>query len=269
MPYFQPIVTLPYLPSRSSRSARLAASRRSQRGLVTSVEALARLVTSEGGVVPPDRWLPELTCYPTLTRCLIERVVTSTATALAVWDAAGVSERPLDVAVNVPAVTLMHGEVAEGLVQLCAHLGLPSQRLVVEVLEDPASDEVALGAAGGVLREAGLQVAVDDFGVGSSSVERVLRLCPDVVKVDRVFLGGFDADVADVCAPAIRAAVEVAGAVGARVVAEGVTSAGQLGVLSRLGVEAGQGFWWSAPVPAGEVPAVIRSVNTSFGTAAR
>jgi EAL domain-containing protein (putative c-di-GMP-specific phosphodiesterase class I) len=101
------------------------------------------------------------------------------------------------------------------------------------------------------LRDIGVRTAVDDFGTGYSSLAYLLSLPVDVLKIDRSFVQYLD--VADGPAVAIvRAITALADALGLGVLAEGVETSQQLGLLEVLGVRQGQGFLWGRAVAATE-----------------
>lgn len=121
--------------------------------------------------------------------------------------------------------------------------------VVVEVTEhDPVDDELALREGLIGLRAAGALIAIDDAGAGFASLQRLVALEPDVVKVDRALVVGVDRD------PARAAALETLGALAGRLdawlLAEGVETAGELETLLALGVPLGQGFFLGRPAPA-------------------
>lgn len=121
--------------------------------------------------------------------------------------------------------------------------------VVVEVTEhEPVADELALREALLPLRAAGALIAIDDAGAGFASLQRLVALEPDVVKVDRALVAGVDRD------PARAAAVEALGALAGRLdawlLAEGVETAGELEALLTLGVPLGQGYFLGRPAPA-------------------
>lgn len=119
-------------------------------------------------------------------------------------------------------------------------------RMVVEVTEHAAVDDYT-GLTGALddLRARGVRIAVDDVGAGFASFRHVLRLRPDLIKIDGSLVRGLDRD------PMHRAMVEsivhVAEEAGAGVVAEAVETPSELRMLQDLGVPAGQGYLFAAP----------------------
>ena len=106
------------------------------------------------------------------------------------------------------------------------------------------------------LRELGVQIALDDFGVGYSSLSHLLKLPVSVLKVDRLFVQGLH-EVAG--APRVlQAIVALAHALDIRVVAEGVETEAQLGTVRELGCDLVQGFLTGRPIESREAGALLR-----------
>jgi len=119
-------------------------------------------------------------------------------------------------------------------------------RLVVEITEhDPVEDYVALTEVTSELRRQGLRMAVDDAGAGFASLQHVLHLNPDIVKLDIAFVRGIDNDPAR--RAVARALVGFASELGSTMVAEGVERRNELEVLKDLGVACAQGYLLGRP----------------------
>jgi EAL domain-containing protein (putative c-di-GMP-specific phosphodiesterase class I)/ActR/RegA family two-component response regulator len=126
--------------------------------------------------------------------------------------------------------------------------GFPLDRLVVEMTEHaPVEDYEALDAAVAPLRAAGCRLAVDDVGAGFSSLRHILRLAPDVIKLDISLTRHIDSD------PPRRALatalISFASAIKASIVAEGIETQDEVDALRGLGVTYGQGYHLSRPQP--------------------
>lgn len=124
--------------------------------------------------------------------------------------------------------------------------GVDASRVVLELTEyAPVADYDALERALSPHRAAGLRIAVDDTGAGYASLTHVLRLRPDVVKVDMQLVRGVDTD--PVRQALVGALVRFCAVAGALVVAEGVETEAELVSLLDLGVQHGQGFFLERP----------------------
>ena len=134
----------------------------------------------------------------------------------------------------------------ERLHQLLDASAVPPSRVVIEITEHTAIsryDEVRAVLA--PLRDRGLRLAIDDAGAGYASFSHVLRLCPDIIKLDRSLITGISAD------PARRAfvtAITLLGAeLNATITAEGVETTEELAALSAMGVHHAQGYLLARP----------------------
>ncbi|MFI5495957.1 EAL domain-containing protein [Actinoplanes sp. NPDC051859] len=139
------------------------------------------------------------------------------------------------VTMNVSPATLMTPE--------CAQLlhGFPLDRVVLELSEHEAVDDYdALKAVLAPLRARGMRLAVDDVGAGFSSLRHIVVTSPDVIKLDRSIVAGIGAD--PVLSVVTQSLVELARAMGAAVVAEGIETEADAVALAAAGVGLGQGW---------------------------
>ncbi|CCH87436.1 Diguanylate phosphodiesterase [Modestobacter italicus] len=146
------------------------------------------------------------------------------------------------VAVNLSPETLLW----PGLPDVLREAPVPLARIVVELTEHSAVEDYdGLAAVLQPLRDSGLRLAVDDAGAGYATFRHILRLAPDVIKLDSSLISGIDGDPArQALAGAVVAfAREVRGVV----VAEGIERPAELAVVLGLGVDAGQGYLLDPP----------------------
>jgi EAL domain-containing protein (putative c-di-GMP-specific phosphodiesterase class I) len=183
---------------------------------------------------------------------------------LAPW----LSEDPSrSLAVNVSGVQLQDPLFAQTVLRLAEARGVAAYQLVLEVTESVFFDaDCSLIKQLSTLREEGARVALDDFGTGYSSLTHLARFPIEALKIDRTFIAGLDRDPRDT---AIVSAVIALGAeLGVSVIAEGVETLHQLGVLRRMGCPAVQGFLLDRPglVPSWAAPAAIRATFSQTGS---
>jgi EAL domain-containing protein (putative c-di-GMP-specific phosphodiesterase class I) len=114
--------------------------------------------------------------------------------------------------------------------------------------EDPQRAAEQLAA----LRHSGVEVSIDDFGSGFSSLSQLVALPAGVLKIDRSLVAGADGPATQAAA-AVAAVVGLARAFGMRTVAEGVETAVQLAVTTELGCTFAQGYHLARPMPAAEI----------------
>ncbi|RKP52787.1 sensor domain-containing phosphodiesterase [Trinickia fusca] len=151
--------------------------------------------------------------------------------------------------------------------ELCDHFGLPPQRIVIEMIEQPASDEALFERTIDTLRERGLLIAIDDFGTGFSNFDRIWRVRPDIVKLDRSLVwrmatAGNDHQFATELVTMLHRA-------GTMVLGEGVESENELLTMMEADVDFLQGYWLGLPhasitQASAAAPALIESIWERF-----
>jgi EAL domain-containing protein (putative c-di-GMP-specific phosphodiesterase class I) len=164
-------------------------------------------------------------------------------------------DRPLSVAVNLGARSLMDLQLPYDVAAVLARHGLPAQQLVLEITETTATSELeVVEEVLAHLRRLGVEISVDDFGTGYSSLAFLQRTAVHELKVDRSFVSGMLVNDNDLAL--VRATVHLAHSLGARAVAEGVESQDLQDALRVLGCDVAQGYHLGRPMPG----AVFRDV---------
>jgi len=204
-----------------------------QLGRVVGAEALSRFTTEPAR--PPDVWFA---AAESVGRGLdLEEVALRRALTRAFRLPHGCY-----VAVNASPSML----ISSRLLPLLQASGFPLDRIVVEVTEHTSIPDYApVRAAREQLRAHGIRLAVDDAGAGYASLQHVLALAPDMIKIDRSLISGVDAD--PVRGSMVAAVVMFALQSGAALVAEGVETAAELDALRTLAVDHAQGYLIARP----------------------
>ena len=212
-------------------------------GRLVACEALIRWEHPVDGRLAPDAFLglaADKGLLPQLDAWVLEHACAAAAS----WSThAG----PVSVAVNVTPQTIARPGLVDLVRAACEQADLPPDRLVVEltetaVLERPQETSAALAG----LRAMGVRIALDDFGTGYSSLSHLRDLPVDVVKVDRSFTRGAVHSPRD--AAIVRATADLASALGATLVAEGVETAGDRDAVVGAGCQQLQGWYVSRPL---------------------
>lgn len=216
-------------------------------GAVIGAEALVRWQHPELGLLMPDRFIP-LAERTTLIRNLSLWVIDAALQQATAWQRAGLY---VPIAVNLSARNLHDDGLPLQIARLLRGYQLAPSALEVEITEsaimtDPRDALDVLAA----IRALGVQVFVDDFGVGHSSLAYLKRLSADGIKIDKSFIIGMAHDAGD--AAIVRSTIELAHNLGHRVIAEGIESAEVYRRLSEMDCDAGQGFYLARPMPATE-----------------
>jgi EAL domain-containing protein (putative c-di-GMP-specific phosphodiesterase class I) len=179
---------------------------------------------------------------------------------LRAWRDAGLE---LDLAVNVSFWDLADPEFPDQVGALLAELGIEPSSLELEVTESVLlSESVRSGGRLERLSGEGIRVAIDDFGVGYSSLGQLKNLPAQVLKIDRSFIAGMVSDPSD--AAIVRSTIELAHNLGLEVVAEGVETELHLARLQEARCDIGQGFFLGRPLPPGANPAAVHLAGSSL-----
>ena len=230
VPYYQPLVDLAH-------------------GGTFGFEVLARWRHPTRGILEPDTFIPlaeDLRLIGDLSLGLLRRALRDAAA----WDP------NLVLSVNLAPDQFQDKRLAEKIFDVLAAADFPPTRLEVELTETAlVTDLEAARDAIGVLKRAGVRVAIDDFGKGYSSLYYLRELPFDVVKIDRSFVGAHRGNPQS--AKIVAAVISLGEAMGLTTVAEGIEQSTDADWLKAQGCNAGQGFLYSGPVPAAEVPALL------------
>ncbi|MGZ6827470.1 MAG: putative bifunctional diguanylate cyclase/phosphodiesterase, partial [Mycobacteriales bacterium] len=214
-------------------------------GAVMGLEALARWNHPRRGPVPPDVFVP-IAEHSGLVTALDRWAVRRAGQDAAALRAAGVLAPTSRMAVNVSAKA-----VTDGLLPSLVLEATPPEELrhlVLEITEtgvmsDPEQARVELEA----LHAHGVRVAIDDFGIGQSSLSYLQRFPVSVLKVDRSFVLGMTTSADD--RAIVRSVLSLAQDTGLVAVAEGVEDEAQRQALLDLGCPLAQGYLWSPALP--------------------
>ncbi|MGH3682942.1 MAG: EAL domain-containing protein, partial [Natronosporangium sp.] len=172
-----------------------------------------------------------------------EYVIDKALAAAARWAKRGPA---VPVAVNLSARSLLDPRLPDAVAALLRKHKVPGRRLVLEITETVVTSELpGIDEALTSLRSLGVRLAVDDFGTGFASLTFLTRVRLDEVKVDGSFVNRMASSTE--AAAIVRTTVELGRELGMRVVAEGVETAAQRQMLTRLGCTAGQGFHLATP----------------------
>jgi diguanylate cyclase (GGDEF)-like protein len=214
-------------------------------GRVVGVEALLRWQHPTHGFVPPDEFIP-IAESTGLIRPLGLYVLESALGQARAWRDEGLL---LEMAVNLSVRNLVDPELLGAVPRLLAEQGIPPKWLTLEITEGQVMDDpdrtIAVLAE---LSRMGVQVSIDDFGAGYSSLAYVKRLPVNEVKIDKSFITHLATDPAD--AAIVRSTVELARHLGLRLVAEGVEDRQTWDRLAAMGCDVAQGYYLGRPMPA-------------------
>lgn len=225
-----------------------------QNGQLTGVEALVRWLHPERGLVPPDQFI-HLAEETGLIWDLGHQVLHTACRQMADWRKRGIPVPRVSVNVSPaqlrPALAdeVRHSLGENGCDAICLELEITESALTAD---GPQTLELL-----DTLTNMGVGIAVDDFGVGYSSLALLRRLPLDCLKIDKSFVDEMVFNHQD--ATIVEAILRMSHGLGLRTVAEGVETAEQRDALGRLGCQCAQGYLFSRPLPAEEFEDWLRA----------
>lgn len=213
-------------------------------GEVTSAEALLRMQQPDGTWELPEGMIERIeSCGLMVT--VGYWVLEESCRQLAAWQQQGIT---LPLSVNLSALQLMHPTMVPEMLELIHRYRIQPHTLILEVTEsrciDNPDDAVAILKP---LRNAGIRIALDDFGMGYSGLRQLqhMKTLPvDVLKIDKTFVEGLPEDCS-----LVQAIIQMAHSLNLHVIAEGIETDAQREWLAAAGVESGQGFLFDRAVP--------------------
>ncbi|WP_407115948.1 EAL domain-containing protein [Bradyrhizobium sp. LMG 9283] len=220
-------------------------------GKTCGFEALLRWHHPQRGLVLPGEFIP-LAEETGLIVPLGEWVLRTACAEAAKWPT------DLRIAINLSPAQFRSKELVPVIVGALASSGVAPHRLELEVTETVIMhDSEAVFSALAQLRELGVRIALDDFGTGYSSLSFLQRFSFDKIKIDRSFVNELSSVRVEAHHLA-RAVVRFAVSLGKTTTAEGVETKEQLDILREEGCAETQGYYFSRPMPASDIPRMLR-----------
>jgi len=228
---------------------------------IVGLEALLRWHHPALGLVAPSRfiWLAEETG---LIVPIGEWVLATACAQAKAWDEAGLAPRRM--VVNLSARQFRQERLPETVARALEAAGLAPERLALEITEGALMEATRRNdSLVAELKDLGVGISIDDFGVGYSSLAYLKRFPVDILKLDRCFVRDIASDPGDVAIA--RAIIALARGLSLSVIAEGIETPEQVAVLQAEGCENGQGYLLGRPVPARGAERLMRQGPAAAG----
>jgi diguanylate cyclase (GGDEF)-like protein/PAS domain S-box-containing protein len=223
---------------------------------ITGVEALLRWDHPQRGVVMPAEFIPvaeESGMIDRIGQWVLEEALRDAVR----WEQLRLDQPPLKVGINVAVQQLQNPRFPDSVDDAIKTAGIEPQSVALELDESVLRDEAdQMRSTLRLLKRCGVILAVHDFGTGDSSLRQLAALPIDTIKVDRRFVAALGTE--DAASTIAHAVIATGGALGLRVIGAGAETQEQVEQLRRLGCAAAQGFYFSEPVPASRISALLR-----------
>jgi diguanylate cyclase (GGDEF)-like protein/PAS domain S-box-containing protein len=222
-------------------------------GMVTGAEALVRWIHPKKGMMFPDSFIP-IAEDSGLIVAIGKIVLRQACRQAKAWRDQGMQS--FTIAVNVSAIEFRDRQFVENLRNVLDETDLDARSLQLELTESVLMRSVVSSSAVlHELKQLGVQLAIDDFGTGYSSLSYLSQFPIDVLKIDKSFVQSISSN--DGNGVIVNAVIGMGTSLGQRVVAEGVETLAQLSFLHAHHCNEGQGYLFSAPVPADDFTRLI------------
>lgn len=217
-------------------------------GACVGVEALLRWDHPQLGAISPGEFIP-LAEKTALIGAITAWVLRAALAQAERWQADGLR---LTVSLNVSALDLATPAFADLLAQLLEQHQVEPALVEIEFTESAVADDpLSVGVQLRRLRALGVQIAIDDFGMGYSNFSYLKQIPATTLKLDQSFVRALPADMHDVTI--LCSMIRLGHEFGHRVVAEGIETARAFELLAGWGCDEGQGYWIARPMPAAQL----------------
>jgi diguanylate cyclase (GGDEF)-like protein/PAS domain S-box-containing protein len=223
-------------------------------GKFSGMEALIRWQHPVKGLVAPGCFI-DIAEESGLLTPISKWIIQAVCRQIQQWRVQGIG--PISTAINLSASFFQHAEFEETIELALQETGVPPECLELELTEATImSDPQQVLGSMAAMKALGLQLSIDDFGIGYSSLSYLKKLPVDKLKIDQSFIRNIASDTDNMAV--VRAVINIGRSMQLKVIAEGVENASQLAWLQAEGGEEAQGFYFSRPLPAKGMTALLR-----------
>lgn len=227
-------------------------------GVIGEFEALVRWQHPKRGLVSPGEFIP-IAEESGLILPIGQWVLEQACQQMAAWHAEFPFDPPLRLSVNLSPRQFQQPALVDEVARAVREAGLPPDCLKLEITEGVIMRDVeATIDTLSRLKDLGIKLAIDDFGTGYSSLSYLKRLPLDVLKIDRSFVAGIGRDSDDTAI--VRAIISLAKSLELEVTGEGIETPEQAALLTALGCDLGQGYYYGKPIDGADTTAMLHTI---------
>lgn len=226
-------------------------------GEPSGMEALVRWAHPKQGIIPPDEFIPVAEETGLIIQ-LGELVIEKACKQFKSWQDANL---PItNISINVSARQFKEQDLVSLLQDILHRYQLDATHIELELTESTIlKNEDQAESKLNQLHQMGIKISIDDFGTGYASLSYLKRLPIDILKIDRSFTDGILHDNDDIAI--VNAIYGLGKGLGLKLVAEGIETIEQLNKIKALGIDYGQGYYWSPPLPADKYINLLNNTN--------
>jgi EAL domain-containing protein (putative c-di-GMP-specific phosphodiesterase class I) len=223
-------------------------------GRFSGMEALIRWQHPTKGLILPESFIHIAEDSGLLTP-ISKMTILTVCRQIRQWQLQGI--KSVSVAINLSASFFQHRDFEETIEAALLETGIAPECLELELTEATImSDPQKVMGSMAAMKALGLQLSIDDFGIGYSSLSYLKKLPVDKLKIDQSFIHNIASDADN--AAVVRAVISIGRSMKLRVIAEGVENASQLAWLQAEGSEEAQGYYFSRPLSIKGVTALLK-----------
>lgn len=221
------------------------------------MEALVRWNHPSQGIIPPDEFIP-IAEETGLIIALGKQVIKKACAQFKKWQDDDIPVT--NISINVSARQFKEEDLVTLFEETLEKNNLDATHIELELTESALiHNENHAESTLKQLHKMGIKISIDDFGTGYASLSYLKRLPIDILKIDKSFTDGILHDPDDIAI--VNAIYGLAKGLGLKLVAEGIETSEQLARVKSIGVDYGQGYYWSPPKPAEQYVALLQSLN--------
>jgi len=215
---------------------------------INHLEALIRWATESGKQISPSLFIPiaeETGLIHKLGRIIAEQITDQ----ILVFQEHGIDNA---VSMNLSAKELMRNDIVQMINDILNKKGIPGKKLGIEITESALIEDIANSVEKlEAFKRLGMDISIDDFGTGYSSLSYINSFPIDYIKIDKSFVDRIETE--ENSRSIVRTIISLTESLGAKTVAEGVETKEQLNILTDLGCDIIQGYYFYKPMPASSI----------------
>lgn len=222
-------------------------------GEVNGVEAIIRWHHPDASLHLPDSFLPDIKRMGLIVE-IGHWVIRNACHQIKIWKEQGLVDMPI--AINIACQHFEQADFAQTLFKIVSEEGISPALIEIEISESILQNQKTFNQTCTQLRNYGFITAFDHFGTGYASLSALKGITIDHLKIDKEFIRNLPNDTQS--SIIVGTILGISNALGLRVVAEGVENEGQLKTLVAMGCHMAQGYYFSVPVPAQDIPKLCK-----------